>query len=318
MLTLTAFRWLVFLAGIAAAVSTHGEPASFSAVSQPVTNPSSGDQFMAEVLATLQRRASVSARLRHQARIFGDTLRGSGKYWQRGVGAQQVTRWEMQTQLADTTASYVQVFDGNHLWTDRTLPSGRKVHRLDVNRLQVRRRTAPAGGKSSSPSPDWAPLLATASGQGGLAEMLADLLRRFTFAPPRAVQLDGLAVYALVGKWRRPELEKLWPELAKAEAPPTWPRQLPHHVLVLVGKSNWFPYVIEHRRAGDAPLATSATGDRPTRDPLLRYEIFEVQFAAALDDTLFQFKPGDVPWSDETSLVLQRLRGKQGFGDNTP
>ena len=141
--------------------------------------------------------------------------------------------------------------------------------------------------------------------------MLADLLQRFTFAPPRAAQLDGLAVYALVGKWRRPELEKLWPELAESQAPPSWPRQLPHHVLVLVGKSNWFPYVIEHRRASDAPLATSATGDRPTRDPLLRYEIFEVQFAAALEDTLFQYKPGDVPWSDETSLVLQRLRDEK-------
>ncbi len=298
---LTAFCWLVSWGVTLAALTTHAQQAT------PENAPAAGDQYLAEVLATLQRRPSVAARLRHQSRLHEVALSGSGKYWQRGTGNQRVTRWEMQTQVAGKTASYLQVFDGNHLWTDRTLPSGRKVHRLDTARLQSRRRIAAASARSLNTEAEWEPELAAVEGQGGLSEMLADALRRFTFAPPRPTQLNGLAVHALVGQWRRAELEKLWPELASGDDSPIWPRQLPHHVLILVGQNNRFPYVVEHRRVEDSQLAASAVGDRPTRDPLLRYELYEVQFAAAMDDSLFEFKPGDVQWSDETSLVLERL-----------
>ena len=309
--------WLACIALVVAAIEAHAQHELPETPLPVLDATATGDQFLAEVLATLERRPSVAARLRHQARLHEDTLMGSGKYWQRGVGNQRVTRWEMQTQLAGQAASYVQVFDGNHLWTDRTLPSGRAVHRLDVGRLQSRLRAAAAGTRGLPAKAQWEPLVAAAAGQGGLTEMLADLLRRYTFAPPRSAQLNGLAVYALVGQWRRTELEKLWPELATAEDMSNWPRQLPHHVLLLVGKNNLFPYVVEHRRVEDAHLATSAPGDRPTRDPLVRYELFEVEFAAALDDSLFEFKPGDVQWTDETTLVLERLRDQDAAATAT-
>ena len=315
---LTACCWLACTAWILAAATAHAQLATLDAAPTIAKESASGDQFLAEVLATLQRRPSIAARLRHKARLHELALTGSGKYWQRGVGNQRVTRWEMQTQVAGKTASYVQVFDGNHLWTDRSLPGGRKVHRLDVGRLQSRRRRiAAVGTRSLGAKTVWEPLIAAAEGQGGLAEMLADALRRFTFAPPRASQLNGPAVYALVGQWRRDELENLWPELASGDGTPTWPRQLPHHVLLLVGQNNLFPYVVEHRRVDDAQLAASAAGDRPTRDPLLRYELYEVQFAAAMDDSLFEFKPGDVQWTDETSLVLKRLRDQDAVAEAT-
>jgi hypothetical protein len=265
-----------------------------------------GDQYMAQVLATLQIRPSVAARLRHKSRLHETAQAGSGRYWQRGTKKQRVTRWEMQTQVAGKTASYLQVFDRDDLWTDRTLPSGRRVYRLDTTRLQSRRLAARTATRSSNTEAEWEPMIAAAEGQGGLAEMLADALRRFTFAPPRPSQLDGMAVHVLVGQWRRTELEKLWPELASGADSPTWPKQLPHHVLLLVGQNNLFPYVVEHRRVEGAHLVASAVGDRPVPDPLLRYELYEVQFTLAMEDSLFQFKPGDVQWTDETSLVLER------------
>ncbi len=317
MRTFSACCWLASTAWILATATSHAQPATLDAVPTLANASVSGDQFLAEVLATLQRRPSIAARLRHKARLHEIALTGSGKYWQRGVGKQRVTRWEMQTQVAGKTASYVQVFDGNHLWTDRTLPSGRKVHRLDVGQLQSRRRIAEVGTRSLGVKAEWEPLIAAAEGQGGLAEMLADALRRFTFAPRRTTQFNRLAVYALVGQWRRAELEKLWPELISDNDTPTWPRQLPHHVLLLVGQNNLFPYVVEHRRVDDAQLAATAAGNRPTRDPLLRYELYEVQFAAAMDDSLFEFKPGDVDWTDETKLVLERLRDQDAAAEAT-
>ena len=84
-------------------------------------------------------------------------------------------------------------------------------------------------------------------------------------------------------------------------------QQLPHHVLVLVGK-NLFPYLLEYRHPHDTALATSTTGLRPAHHPLVRYEIYDVSFAAAIDPKQFQFERREVQWSDETSLVLERWK----------
>jgi len=302
---------LVVVAACTQAIAQNFEGESLLAATASEQSQASGDVFVAEVLATLVRRTNVTARLRYQSRLKETTLTGTGKFWQQGVGNQHKTRWEMQTQVAGKTASYVQIFDGNHLWTDRTLPSGRKVHRLDSARLQSQlAKTTKQQGNNGLRQSEWQPLLMASQGQGGLAEMLADLLRRYSFSPPRLSQLNGLQVYALVGQWRQAELEKLWPDMKQDVNFSDWPEQLPHHVLLLVGRNNWFPYVVEHRRFDDALLANSAIGDRPTQDPLLRYEIFEVQFAAAMDERLFQFKPGDIDWTDETTLVVGRLRSE--------
>jgi len=40
---------------------------------------------------------------------------------------------------------------------------------------------------------------------------------------------------------------------------------------------------------------------------LLRYEIFEVQLAVAIPQEKFQFLLGDIPWTDETTVVLEQL-----------
>ena len=298
---------LLLIASVAATRLPAQTPTSQqSSMASRLLGMSSGDPFLAEVLATLQRRASISARLRQQARLYDDTVMGTGKYWQLGTGLQRRTRWEMQMQVSETTSSYLQVFDGEHLWTDRTLPSGRKVLRLDTGRLQSLRRGEQLTSKVEPAA--WQTLVESTAGQGGLAEMLADALRRFTFAPRRRTQLQGMNVYALVGQWRRTELDKVWPGITDAEEKPAWPRHLPHHVLLLIGQDNLFPYVLEHRRFADGHLAASAAGDRPTQDPLLRLEIFEVQLAAALDASLFDYKPGDEQWSDETQLVFERMK----------
>jgi len=275
-----------------------------SANGQTPQSATAGNSFVARVLKTIEQQVSIAAKLRHETRLHDQKLVGSGNYWQQRTQGKRVTRWEMQTQIADKTASFVQVYDGNHLWTDRNMPSGRQVHRLDVAWLQTRLRASSRGAATTEREQ----LIAAVEGQGGLGQMLADLLRNFDFQPPQPTQLNGLPVNALIGHWRPEQLAQLWPDAAKLgdNEPPEWPEQLPHHVLLLVG-SNMFPYVCEHRRAADAPLATHLAGLRPTGDPLLRYEIFEVQFAVAISQEKFQFLPGDIPWSDETAVVLEQL-----------
>ncbi len=286
-------------------------------VGQSAAPVASGEQTLFSALDAIQRRVSISARIRHHSRLGDHTLMGSGTYLQRGTAEQRVSRWEMQTQVAGKTASYVQVFDGNYLWTDRGLPSGREVRRLEVGLLKSRLRTGMANRSASISrrAGEFGHRLDDVLGRGGLAEMIADLLQRYEFEPPRQVQLNGLGVHALIGHWRSEELVALGIKRGQQEdgEEASWPKQLPHHVLVLLGKGNLFPYVIEHRRFSDAHLLSTVAGLRPTRDPLVRYELFEVQFALALDPGMFQYKPGDVQWTDETSLVVERLRQQQSL-----
>jgi hypothetical protein len=313
------FAWFNMLkcgASIQATNKTHGMPslglACCSAVivclfsfQAPAENSEpgvrNGDAYVAEVLAAMERRPNVTAKLRYESRLGDETLMGAGNFWQLGTGPQRLTRWEMQTQVADKSASYVQVFDGRYLWTDRHLPSGRQVRRLDVGNLKARLRSSV--GTTATPS-DWEDLISGAEFRGGLSQMLADLLRRYQFAAPRATELNGFALDALIGHWRPEQFAELCPLQGEDQA---WPAQLPHHVLLMVGRNNLFPYLIEFRRAEDANLAENLSGLQPARDPLTRYEIFEVRFADATDSLVFQFKPGDVDWSDETSLVYDRV-----------
>jgi hypothetical protein len=268
-----------------------------------------GDSYMAEVLAAMERRPNVSAKLRYEARLGDEALMGAGNFWQLGTGPQRLTRWEMQTQVADKSASYVQVFDGRYLWTDRYLPSGRQVRRLDVGNLKARLRSSTG---SSTTASSWEDLVSSAEYRGGISQMLADLLRRYQFAAPHATELHGFALDALIGRWRPEQFAELCP-IQGAEQP--WPVQLPHHVLVMVGRNNLFPYLIEFRHAEDANLAENLNGLQPAHDPLTRYEIFEVRFTDATDSMVFQFKPGDVDWSDETSLVYDRVNKQHDAGE---
>ena len=301
-LTTVRTTLLSFTLALAIATSAGGQ----GPVAPEATN--AGNQFVAQVLSTLERHDSIAAKLRHESRLHDQKLVGSGNYWQQRAREKRVIRWEMQTQIADKTASFVQVYDGNHLWTDHHLPSGRQVHRLDVAWLQASMRELVREQGRGAKLDKRQQLISAMEGQGGLGQMLADLLRNFDFQPPEPTQLNGLPVNALIGHWRPEQLSSLWPDAAKLgdEKPPEWPKQLPHHVLLLVG-SNMFPYVCEHRRAADAPLATSLAGLRPTSDPLLRYEIFEVQFAVAIPQEKFQYTPGTLPWADETTAVLGQL-----------
>jgi len=271
----------------------------------------SGNQMLASAIEALDWQVSIAARVRHQSRLDKHTLMGSGKYWQRGTGEKRKSRWEMRTQIAGETASFVQLFDGEHLWTDRVLPSGRKVHRLDVKLLQSRLNAEGLPREVGRTD-----LIDALRGRGGLTQMLADLMQQYEFDPPRQAQLNGLAVYALIGHWRREQLAALGVDidLPTGEEASPWPKQLPHHVLVLLGREKLFPKVVEYRRWSDAYLLDTVAGLRPTRDPLVRYEVFEVQFAQAIDPSIFEYKPSPkLQWTDETSLVVERLRAQRGI-----
>gem|GEM_PF-5528691 len=181
--------------------------------SSPSRPPSfaAGNRYANRVLAILERRSSVVARIRHRVHVGEYTLIGSGRYWQQGVGNLRKTRLVLQTQVGNQSASLVQVFDGRYLWTDRQLPSGRKMTRLDPVRLQA----GLTGGGSTITRlgrPTTATsLLSSAASRGSLCGQLADLIEQFEFEAPRQVALDGSPMVALIGQWKAADLKRAWP-----------------------------------------------------------------------------------------------------------
>jgi hypothetical protein len=314
-------------------------PAPSLSSTSPIGSPQiAGNQFATSLLAMLERRSNVVARVRHRVHLGEYALIGSGSYWQQGVGNLRKTRLVLQTQIASESASLVQVFDGRYLWTDRQLPSGRKVTRLDPVRLQaglagggspITRQGRPTAATS---------LLSAAASRGSLCGQLADLIKQFDFQEPRKIPLNGTPMVAMIGHWKVAELERAWPnsmgpnsmgpnskgfshatkqtegihardeERATQEILAHWPKQLPHHVLLLVGPQDLYPYIIEYRRADDAQLATSPTGLLPADDPMARYEHFEVRFAAQIDNRLFEMASSDIEWTDETGQLVKQLQ----------
>ena len=280
-----------------------------NSTAQAVNPGLDGNLYVAQVLKSLQAPVNVDAKLRFESLLYDQKIVGQGIYQQGGQMSKRFTRWEMQTQIADQTASFVQIYDGIHLWSARGMPSGRQVARLDVERLQ----TGLQAHFRSTPMDERQLLLTSVAGQGGLVQLLADLLSNYNFQSPQPTQLNGLPVNALVGHWRETQLAKHWPGSSQlgSEKPPEWPQQLPHHVLLLVHKHNLFPCVVEHRTAGAAQYATSLSGLRPIDQPLMRYEIYEINFAVAVPDQRFEFNAGG-SWTGQTKAVLEQLKGELG------
>jgi hypothetical protein len=268
--------------------------------------PASGndDQLILEVLETLERRPNIAAKLRQSVRLGDDRLSGEGAFWQQGVGNQRRTRWELTTLVAGERAFVTQVFDGEVVWTDRKLPSSRKVTRVDIGALRRQVGGADLAGQGGSPAGEaMSELLA----RGGVSQLVASLHHSFSFGPRRTLRRGEKTMLALIGRWRPEQLERVWPG-AESMAPGDWPAHLPHHAVVYVDANDRFPYFVEYRGGDQAELANAVDAYYPARDALASFEFIDVQFAAAMPADIFQYTPPDNSWHDITSRLVDELR----------
>jgi hypothetical protein len=287
----------------------------------------SGDELMRQVLLQLERRDSITARLRFQASVDGRTLAGAGSYWQQGRGESLRIRLEMR--VAGQT-SLLQVSNGRFLWNDLTLPTGRSITRLDLRQLRSHATLAATGAGVDGLEPGtatWSPFQPEQSSRaGGLPALVAALSERFTFTPPQAMRwtpsppLSGLPgslpVYAVVGRWKRESLEALLPKPEEAgESTGKPPARVPQEVLLLVSQAESFPYHIEYRRLDDPAASQTVNGKlasfQLSGDPLVLLEYFDVAFDEPVSVGQFDYSPGDENWDDRTAEHLDKLRGKQ-------
>lgn len=295
-----------------------------AAAPQPSAQPESkavGDQLIVQAAAQLERRASVSARLRHQVVMPSKSLiYGHGSYWQQGTADELRVRLELQ--IAGQEASVLQVSDSRFLWVERRLPIGRTVTRLDLR--QLRADALLAGARFGDIQPGNASWTSSQSdliaNSGGLPSLLSALGESFTFLPPQTMriaaktetgqQTTSMPFFAVVGHWRKEKLTKLVTLGEESRVP----SRLPEEVLILVGQADLFPYRIEYRKL-ETPIAANQAGAaipyQLSANPMVVLEFTDVAFDVPTDTGQFIYTPGDAEWTDQTTAVLERLRQRR-------
>ncbi len=303
----------------AAAESRPSTPvASTSDVAAPA-QPTAGDQLLLEARTQLERRTTVTARLRHQVSLSGRQLFGGGGYWQQGSGEDLHMRLELQ--IANQETGLLQVSNGRFLWTDQRLPAGRWIRRIDLRKVRSEWSRAERELEDLEPGrATWSSIEPELSIRyGGLPTLLLSLSDCFTFSPPQSMRwtptppLVGLPesfpVFAVVGHWKPEMLAVYVPEGQDATA---LPERLPQEVLVLFGQTDLFPYRIEYRKLL-APRTPAAADDQVasfqlSREPLALLELSAVSFAGQIAAGQFDFSPGDAEWDDCTAEYLEGQR----------
>jgi hypothetical protein len=264
-----------------------------------------GADRLRQAVATLQRRRSIIAKVRHSVDLFGVRMQGSGQYVQGAAAPRSPrlvpSRWELKLQAGDQTGTWLQVCDGSKLWTYRKQPESARLTRIDALRVLASEQS---GGPTVDPG-GW--LLVPV---GGLADMLAGLARTMDFQHAVASDLGGLPVWVVQGEWNRAFAGRvLRGQAASIEqgAAPDFselPPHLPDHALIYLGQSDLFPYRV-----------VLARHDGETARPLVVLELYEVEYDSPIDPAQFVYKPGGKRTHDETDGYIEaraasRTKGK--------
>jgi hypothetical protein len=340
-----------YQAGTNAPAAVAASAGTLATAPQPIARTETktvGDQVILQAAAQLERRSSVSARLRHQVVLPGKSLiYGHGSYWQQGPADELRVRLELQ--IAGQEASLLQVSDSRFLWVERRLPIGRTVTRLDLR--QLRADALLAGAHFGDIQPGNASWTSSQSdliaNSGGLPSLLSALGESFRFLPPQTMriaaktengqQTTSMPFFAIVGHWRKDKLAKLVtlsqessvenqePDTGAAStmSPNKVPARLPEEVLILVGQADLFPYRIEYRKL-ETPIAANQAGAaipyQLSGNPMVVLEFTDVAFDVPTDTGQFIYTPGDAEWTDQTAAVLERLRHRrdQQVADRAP
>ena len=247
----------------------------------------------------LQSRGAIAAQVRHEVHLFDKDLAGFGSYLEHRQGLAHRVRMELRIQLGDQTSTFLQVCDGDFVWTYRRLRDDARLSRIDVGRvkraLQKAQRTS---NHRQMAGTDLLPSL------GGLPRLLQGLQDSFDFTRAEPAQLgkQKRPVWKLHGRWKTEQLVKLLPgqEASLRQGRPADLSKLPLHppdrVILSLGQEDGFPYRVDYRRTG-------TDGSRA----LVTMELFDVHYPRDVDLRHFVYNPGDLEYSDRTDGYLESL-----------
>lgn len=300
------------LALLAAAMLGSWVPASSAAQSLPLPpsgqtpqttpSPHPTHALLAQAIGLVESHRSISARIWQHVELFGKQLEGTGIYLEQRSEEGLQLRLELRFPLDGEPCLLLQVCNGRYLWKYEKFSATAKLGRIDTLRVlqAIDERGGLAGAGNLQPWPGW----------GGIARLLRALDRDFDFAAPQAAELPGgFPTLRIEGRWKPDRLAALCPECkgqggqGRAGDPSALPPQLPHHVVLHLGRDDLFPYRIEFRRTrGSGP---GATADGDLRIAVM--ELREVVFNVPIGREQFHYDPGTLEYTEQTDRFLESL-----------
>ena len=266
----------------------------------------SGQALLEGAILTLESRRSVSAKIRYTVDLMGRRPVGSGVYLEQRSERGLRLRFETRFQLAGEPSSLLQVCDGYYLWVYQKLGARETLSRIDVARVE--RALEESGEIGKIAEVGWWP------GLGGLTKLLRSLHATFDFTSVEEAQLADQAgpvpVWRLQGEWKPDKLAKSLPghKQPANRRQPLDLSKLPHHVpdrvVLYLGKTDRFPYLIEYRRRTPPDQDPERDSEEPC---LLTMELFERNLNASIHPANFLYSPGDLECPDRTNHFLKEL-----------
>jgi hypothetical protein len=295
------------------------EPISVTGESTP------GNQLLAEVVRSLNGRASIAAKLRLEVNLLGVRVIGKGRYFQQGRGPDQTTRLElrMNSHSQNKINSLLVIKDevGDYLWRERRTPDRNEVSK--VNLRLVRRAWLRAEREAGRPASFDSSLFTISI--AGLPRLVSELNKNFRFDQVHekkvATRSGNVAVFEVIGRWGRERLAAMLPAQSEAilsghAADLTkLPEHLPHEVMLWIDRDTWFPHVFEYRRYQSD--ADPTDGDSQTFERLAWLQLYDVEINRPIDPRQFIFKPGpnaEIIDVTERYLPHDNLRRPSGPG----
>lgn len=283
-----------------------------------------GNWVLVRCLYELERYRTIQAKATETGVINGRLVESAGNYCQSGRGESRKFLLELQGRVGDSQARLLEVSDGRFLWTDMAWGLADDVQRRDVWRVdlrEVRKRLGQDPVEGVDPGQAHADAIDPRlwAGLGGLPTLIESLHVNFEFSAPRQMRLRDEKVYALIGYWKPERLAALLGEDAPSGAAPDPPERIAHHVLVVIGQRDAFPYRVEYRSQSDPLSADGLEEDArfvESKRPLLKLDLLEPQFNAqiAKEEEKFEYAPPQShDWVDRTSDRLSALRNRRAL-----
>jgi len=250
----------------------------------------SADQLLDQASTMLARYHSVVAKVRCRAQLFDREIIGNGEYLQ-GPGTSRLMRYELRLQTGNRVVHSLQVNDGRYLWRRYVYEDEPEIDRIDVNRALS---SAMANGIVAGPE------AVVVVGMGGLGRLIESLRKDFQFTSVFRSELGngqvgGLPVYGVEGTWNPLVLSNLGLASAEKLRP-----HVPDRVTLYLGCDDAFLYRVDYSRtqsgAGEGGAAPK---------PLLKLELFEVQFDVPIDEARFHFDAAAHHVVDVTERYIQ-------------
>lgn len=279
-----------------------------------------GNAYLFNSLVTLEKRRSVTAKTTQYGVIEGRVVSATGDYHQTGSGRSRKFSLELKGKVTDDPIVLRQVSDSRFLWTDMKWGAVdedglRQVWRVDLRRVQNRlaQETSDPAQPGQAAVEAFHPRLW--AGLGGLPMLLESLEANFDFEQPFQMELRGQPVFATVGFWKEDRRQALLAKRDGAPATTALPSRMPHHVLVVIGAADLFPYRVEYRGPDDPLSAASLPSERrygSSQRPLLQLNFMQPRFDASPQPDTFVYKPpADVVWMDRTNQRLKVLEKRR-------